>query len=112
MDLPKSQKKIARMLIDKALRRECDFFLKDVENFMQSVHASGKDSHESYLELYKKVDMFDYHVAQRYDDLGGSRYFITVAGLYCDGVLTDEDISLFDEERQADIRKYKAIGEN
>lgn len=37
VDLPKGQKKIARMLIDKALQRECDSFLKNVGDFMQSV---------------------------------------------------------------------------
>lgn len=109
VDLPKGQKKIARMLIDKALQRECDAFLKNVGNFMQSVSKNGKDSHENYLELYKKVTTFDRHLAWRYDRLGGSKYFITVVGLYCDHVLSDEDINLFDEERQADIRKYKAV---
>lgn len=76
---------------------------------MQSVSKNGKDSHENYLELYKKVATFGRHLAWRYDRLGGSKYFITVVGLYCDHVLSDEDINLFDEERQADIRKYKAV---
>lgn len=108
-DLPKSQKKIARMLINKALRRECDSFLEKVGAFMQSVPENGKDSHENYLELYKKVDNFDRHVAWRYDGLTGSKYFATVVGLYCENVLSDEDISLFDEERQRYIRKYKEL---
>lgn len=109
VDLPKSQKKIARILIDKALRRECDSFLEKVKAFMRSVPENGKDSHENYLELYKKVDKFDRHLAWRYEKLGGSKYFITVVGLYCDNILSDEDISLFDEERQRDIRKYKEL---
>lgn len=107
VELPKGQKKIARMLIDKALLRECESFLQKVENFMQSVPVNGKNPHENYLELFQEVDKFDYHVARRYDNLGGSKYFYTVIGLYCDGVLSDEDISLFDEERQASIRKYR-----
>lgn len=111
VDLPKGQKKIARMLIDKALQRECDSFLKNVGDFMQSVPQNGKDAHENYLELYKKIDEFNYYLSRRYDGLGGSKYFITVVSLYCDNVLSDEDISLFDEERQADIRKYKAAME-
>lgn len=40
VDLPKSHKKIARMLIDKALRRECDSFLEKVRSFMQSVNSN------------------------------------------------------------------------
>lgn len=46
VDLPKSQKKIARMLIDKALRRECDSFLEKVESFMQSVNSNFIPKHD------------------------------------------------------------------
>lgn len=107
VELPKGQKKIARMLIDKALLRECGSFLQKVSDFMQAVPTNGQDSHKNYLELFREVDEFDYHLARRYDNLSGGKYFFAVVTLYCDGVLSDEDINLFDEERQASIRKYR-----
>ena len=93
----KGQKKVARMLINKALLRECEKFLFQTKRMLNHPEE-GKNPHENYLRLYDKVHKFDKHIARTYDGLTGSRYFITVYNLYFDGVLTDEDISLFDDE--------------
>ena len=44
-------------------------------------------------------------MARRYDGIGGSRYLSTVLGLYCDGVITDDDIAILSD----DVRKYLAL---
>ena len=97
VELTKGQKKVARMLINKALLRECEIFLLQTKRMLNNPEE-GKNPHENYLQLFDKVHKFDKHIARTYDGMTGSRYFITVCNLYWDDVLTDEDISLFDEE--------------
>lgn len=67
--------------------------------------------HDTYLKLYAKTANFDKHIALRYDKMSGSRYFITVAYLFCEGILTREDISLFSEEVQQEILRIKKMSE-
>ena len=98
IELPKSQKKIARELIDLGLHRECKSFGMKIAKFANSKEWETQNPHELYLKLYKKVASFDKHLGSRYDGMSGSRYFITVWGLFHDGVLTEEDISRFDDD--------------
>ena len=79
VELTKGQKKVARMLINKALLRECEIFLLQTKRMLNNPEE-GKNPHENYLQLFDRVHKFDKHIARTYD------------------VLTDEDISLFDEE--------------
>lgn len=106
MELSKSQKKIARILIDEAMQRECQLFLESIRNLLNKT-AEGETPHSKYLKLYKKVDSFDNHLAQQYDRLRGSRYLLTVVALFNDNILTEEDIAKFDEITQIEIFKLK-----
>ena len=102
IELSKSQKKIARELIQKALQIECDSFIEDVEELIVKQKKDGKSSHETYLELYKNMRIFNKHIARRYDEVRGSRYIIILLGIIYDKILTEEDINRFDE----DVREY------
>ena len=97
IELTKSQKKVARELIDLGLHRECKSFGMKIAKFANSSDWETKP-HELYLKLYKKVVSFDKNIARRYDGMTGSRYFNTVWGLFYDGILTEEDIDRFDDE--------------
>ena len=57
--------------------------------------------------MYKTVKTFDKHIARRYDDMRGSRYFKTVFGLYYDEILMPEDIARFDIEIQSKLVSMK-----
>ena len=105
-ELTKSQKKIARKLIDLGLQRECAKFMQSTKDFMDK-NVSAEDAHDAYLKLYDKVYQFDEHIASRYDGMTGGRYYITVYCLYCDGILTDEDIREFDDELFNRLRETK-----
>lgn len=50
VELDKSQKKIARTLISRALERECCTFLAKLKRFLQDEKAQS--CHEKYLEIY------------------------------------------------------------
>jgi hypothetical protein len=100
-ELSKSQKKTARMLIDKSLELECSNWIEKTKSLLNKNGQGTKSSHELYLEIYKSIHKFDKHLSQRYDNLGGSAYFAAVLGLYVDAVVSDDDLADFDE----DIRK-------
>lgn len=98
IELSKSQKKIARELIDNSLQIECGRFLEEIETFISNRKQECKSSHEVYLNLYKKVKSFDKHIAKRYNDLRGSTYYMILVGLLLDEIITPEDLNRFDEE--------------
>ncbi|MCL2073124.1 MAG: hypothetical protein FWH18_04330 [Marinilabiliaceae bacterium] len=72
MELTKSQKRIARELIDIGLQRECKSFGLKIAKFTNSSDWDAKP-HDIYLKLFEKVVSFDKHISRRYDFLGGSR---------------------------------------
>ena len=106
IELTKHQKKIARKLINLGLQRECAKFMQSTKDFMDK-NTSAEDAHDAYLNLYKRIDNFDKHIARRYDGMSGGRYYITVCYLYYDGVLRDEDIREFDDEIYNKLKEDK-----
>jgi hypothetical protein len=58
MELSKSQKKIARELIQLGLQRECKSFTDRITKFTNSAEWKSGDPHELYLKLYKKNYFF------------------------------------------------------
>lgn len=106
IELTKHQKKIARKLINLGLHRECAKFMQSTKDFIDK-NTSAEDAHDAYLKLYKRIDNFDEHIAQRYDGISGDQYYITVYSLYFDRVLRDEDIREFDDEIYNKLKEDK-----
>jgi hypothetical protein len=109
IELSKSQKRIFRELIELGLQRECKSFTDKIAGFVNSSKWQNENSHELYVELYKKIAFFDKHLAKRYDDLSSSRYFFTVFGLFHDKILTMEDIARYDIETQNELLQMKEL---
>jgi len=99
-------------LIDLGLQRECKSFTEKIEKFTNSQEWKTEDLYKLYIKLYKKVTSFDKHIGKRYNDLTGSRYFMTVYGLFLDGVLTTDDIARFDIEIQNKLLGLKHLYDN
>ena len=112
IELSKSQKKVARELIQLGLHRECKSFTDKITKFTNGSEWKTGDPHELYLKLYKKVTSFDKHIAKRYNDITGSHYLMAVFGLFQDEVLTPEDIARFDKEVQNELLGLKNIFDN
>jgi len=106
-ELTKIQKKTARELITLGLQRECKSFKKDIEQFIGSAEWKTENPQKLYHKLYDMVTTFDKHIARRYNDLGGSRYFITVFNLFYNEILMPEDIARFDIEVQNKLTSMK-----
>lgn len=101
VELDKSQKKIARTLISRALERECCTFLAKLKRLLQDEKAQS--CHEKYLEIYKSIQTFDKDISRQYDGLNGSRYALTVFSLFYNGILTEKDLSEFDDRTRGSV---------
>ena len=60
IELSKTQKKIARQLIELGFQRECKSFTAEIEKFTNSQEWKTDDPHQLYLKLYEKVTSFDF----------------------------------------------------
>ncbi|HKC37034.1 MAG TPA: hypothetical protein VKB95_13260 [Chitinophagaceae bacterium] len=103
-ELSKKEKKIARVCIDKGLDAAFKEGLEKGEAVI-SDWQEGKFSsnREAYHKLYKVITDIDEAIAKRYDGLSGSRYLITVAQLFSDKIITEEDIKDFSDDTKAVI---------
>lgn len=104
VELDKSQKKIARTLISRALERECCTFLAKLKRLLQDEKAQS--CHEKYLEIYKSIQTFDKDISRQYDGLNGSRYALTVFSLFYNGI-TEKDLSEFDDRTREAFLEHR-----
>ena len=106
-ELSKKEKKIARECIDKGLEAAFKEGLEKselvVNDWRQGKFSSNK---EAYHDLYKTITNQDDAISTRYDGLTGSRYLVTVAQLFLEKVITEDDIKDFSDETKAVIRLF------
>lgn len=120
--LTKSDKRLCRELIHVGLERECRKFVEDVQNIaskpipLAELNASYQEEsgvavegpwHKQYIKIFNKVRSFDKHVARRYDGITGGHYLDAVLALYCDDLVTDDEISRFSEKVEEFLKRYK-----
>jgi len=100
-ELSKREKKIARILIDKGVDTEFRISLEQTDKILSEWKEGNLDNRTAYHALFKKIHERNNLIANRYDGLGGSRYLLTVAAIYADGQITEEDIKDFSEKTRA-----------
>lgn len=107
MDLSKSDKKIARILMDKGI-------LQGIENCNSSVLAiltdwknGKKETSETYGKVFETVKKNDKYIASNYDGISRSHYFDTVLNMYCKGLVTEEEIQPFSETERIRLIAFK-----
>ena len=98
LDLTKSQKKLARQVIEIGLIREFESGIGNIDKVIQQWKDGKAETKETYYQIYKKLRKFDKQIARRYDGMTGSRYLFILAGQLADGVIKSEDLSEFDQE--------------
>ncbi len=97
--LSKSQKKIARIVMDKGLDIHYIKALKDAESILLKWRGgSFKDNKEAYMNLFKSIDLNDNKIAAIYNDKGGSRWVEIMALQLADSVITVGDLQDFEPE--------------
>ncbi len=108
-ELNKIEKKLARILIDKGTDTEFKIALEQVDAIIVEWKNGDLDNKAAYHKLFKKVDERDNRISNRYDGLTGSGYLITLAGIYADGQITEDDIKDFSEETKAVLNNWLRI---
>lgn len=98
MNLQKKDKKIARQIIEIGLQRELEKGLSSFDTILKDWQEKKKGNQESYHLLYRTLTDFDKHIARRYDNMTGSKYFSIIANQLHNGIITKEDIKELSEE--------------
>ena len=105
-ELSKSEKKLARLLIDKGVDAEFKNALEQAAVIITQWQKGSIDNRTAYHQLFKTIKEQDKRIANRYDGLTGSGYLSAVAGIYIDGQITEADIKDFSEEAKAFLNNW------
>jgi hypothetical protein len=103
MELTKSDKKIARAIIEKGLQIEFGNGLNTAQRIIESWKVGKTDSREAYLALFKQIKNFDKHIAWRYNNMSGSKYIYIIAGQIIDKIISKEELEEFSESAKENI---------
>lgn len=121
--LTKTDKRLCRELIHVGLERECKEFVEGMQELVSKpipaeelnvpYQEENGDSvegpwHKRYIKIVNKAHAFNKHVARRYDGITGGHYLDAVQDLYCNDLVTDEEISPFSEEVENFMKRYKS----
>lgn len=108
-DLSKRDKKIARAAIEKGVNAEFKMGLENAEAIVAGWHKGNLDNREAYHKLYQVIKQQDKRIAQRYDDLGGSRYLFTITCILYEGQITEDDVKDFSDEAKDQMNRWIAF---
>ena len=93
--LPKSQKKIARKIIDKGLQKDYANGLLKVKTLLNNWSTELPDHREIYMKVYKTVKDHDKGIARKFNNVTGSKYVFTIVILLLEGLISEEDLDEF-----------------
>jgi hypothetical protein len=104
MDLSKSDKKVARELIEKGLETEFEEGLSEFADIIADWQSGKTSIKDSYYGLFKSVAEFDKHIGSRYDRMRGSNYFWIVLQLFVDKKIPLSEMDRFAPDVQMRFR--------
>ena len=122
ISLTKADKRKCRELIHVGLERECEKYVKEMQKLVNTpiplaeLNEPYREEngfsvegpwHKRYIALYKKTASFDKHIAQRYDGLTSGHYLDGVLSLYCEGIISDDEIAPLSDEPRNFLLIYK-----
>jgi len=102
-ELSKPQKKIARTLIDSGLMKEYHNGIMMIDEIIREWKNNKLNNREAYLKIYKKLDRFDDHISNRYNNLSSSKYMFILAHQLSEGLITVDDLDELDEKFRAAV---------
>ena len=98
LELTKSQKRIARQIIETGLQREYEAGIKKLDKIISGWKRKEIDNRDAYLKLYGSLTSHDKHIAIRYDRMTGSRYLDIIATQLADKVIAVKELNDFPED--------------
>ena len=108
-EFSKSEKKIARKVIETGLQRDYESSILDLEKIILRWKSKDLTNKEAYHELYRKVKENDKYIARMYDDIRGSAYMLIIQGLLANKVISEVDLQEFREETKNYILGIRKI---
>lgn len=99
----KPQRKIARTLIDSGLMKEYQNGIMMIDEIIRDWKNDKLDNREAYHKIYKKLDRFDNHISNRYDNLSSSKYMFVLAHQLSEGLISVDDLDELDEQYRAAV---------
>jgi hypothetical protein len=105
-ELPKSQKKIAREIIEKGLQREYQNGIIKVDAIIEKWKSGKLDNRDAYLSMYEKLISHDKHLTRRYDNMSGSKYLIIISGQVADGIISPDELCELDDQARQVIQNW------
>ena len=112
LDLTKSQKRIARQVIEIGLVREFETGIGNIDRIIQQWKGEKLETKETYYQIYDSLKKFDKHIARRYDGMTGSGYLFIMAGQLADKAITIDDLNVFDPDVRNRIISISRINED
>ena len=106
IELSKSQRKIARQIIEVGLQREFQNGILKMDTVIEKWKTGELDNRDAYHEMYQKLKNHDKHIGRRYDGMTGSRYLLIVLQQLADEIISLDEISDFNDEVKAAIYKW------
>lgn len=106
MELSKKNKKAARQIIESGLQNEFGNGLQKIDKVLQKWKEEKGDNRENYHVLFKTLSDFDKHIANRYDNMTGSKYLFIIASQLQDNIISEANLSELSEEA---ILKIKVL---
>lgn len=107
MELSKSDKKIARILMDKGILKEIKICDTSVLVILTDQKNDKTETQETYGKVYEIVKKNDKYIASNYDEISGIHYFDTVLNMYCKGLVSEEDLKPFSETIRERLIAFK-----
>ena len=109
-ELSKSQKKIARAVMDKGLNSHYRKALSEIDLIIKKwKEGNFSNNRETYMLLFQRVKENDRNIGQIYNDKGGSRWVEVMADQLAVGVISIEDLKDFDDEVRNTIIEWSRI---
>jgi hypothetical protein len=111
MELSKSDKRIARTLIEKGLMNEFEKGLNKADKILTNWKQGKGDARESYHALFKHISGFDKGIARRYDGMSNSMLMFIVIQQLNEGLIDKEDLKPFSEDGQSIIQRILSLSD-
>lgn len=109
-DLPKSDKKIIQALLNLGAQRMYQDGLTKAESVIKKWRKCSADDHSNekfYSNLCKTITVHDKLISRTFDGVSGSRFVITVAGLFFNNILEENDLKELTPETREWLLRYK-----
>ena len=109
LELTKSQKRIARQIIETGLQCEYEAGIKKLDKIISGWKRRETDNRDTYMKLYKSLTNHDKHIARRYNRITGSWYLHIIAAQMADEVIAIEELNDLPEDIRQKIYLLSGI---